>query len=91
MGGEDFEPDDPCDVLKLEEMKAKVCFVSDNVDKENSKMGERWGEERGKRRREREIERGKVLWVERRGRDARERGRERRGGGKFPGKTCCSG
>lgn len=40
MGGEDFEPDDPCDMLKLEAIKAKVCFVSEDVDKDNAKMGQ---------------------------------------------------
>lgn len=40
MGGEDFETDNPCDVLKLEELKAKVCFVSEDVDKDNARMGE---------------------------------------------------
>lgn len=40
MGGEDFETDNPCDVLRLEELKAKLCFVSENVDKDNAKMGE---------------------------------------------------
>eukprot|EP00752_Nemacystus_decipiens_P006185 g5581.t1 len=38
MGGEDFETDNPCDVLKLEELKANVCFVSEDVDKDNAKM-----------------------------------------------------
>jgi len=40
MGGEDFDLDNPCDILKLEELKAKVCFVSDDLDKDNAKMGE---------------------------------------------------
>ncbi|CAM9609491.1 unnamed protein product [Ectocarpus fasciculatus] len=38
MGGDDFEPDDPCDVIELEALKAKVCFVSEDVDKDNAKM-----------------------------------------------------
>ncbi|CAM9974102.1 unnamed protein product [Ectocarpus sp. 6 AP-2014] len=38
MGGDDFEPDDPCDVMELEALKAKVCFVSEDVDKDNAKM-----------------------------------------------------
>lgn len=45
MGGEDFDMDDPCDVLKLEMLKSKVCFVSENVDEDNARMGEtcrRW-------------------------------------------------
>ena len=50
MGGEDFETDNPCDVLKLEELKAKVCFVSEDIDKDNAKMGER-GPRRRKARR----------------------------------------
>lgn len=39
MGGEDFDMSDPCDVLKLEELKAKMCFVSEDIDRENNKMG----------------------------------------------------
>lgn len=39
-GGEDFEMDNPCDVLALEEVKAAMCFVSEDVDKDNAKMGE---------------------------------------------------
>ncbi|CAM9296192.1 unnamed protein product [Ectocarpus sp. 12 AP-2014] len=38
LGGDDFEPDDPCDVMALEALKAKVCFVSEDVDKDNAKM-----------------------------------------------------
>ncbi|CAM9761669.1 unnamed protein product [Pylaiella littoralis] len=38
MGGDDIEPEDPCDALKLEALKAKVCFVSEDVDKDNAKM-----------------------------------------------------
>lgn len=41
MGGDDFEPDDPCDVIELEALKAKVCFVSEDVDKDNAKMGKK--------------------------------------------------
>lgn len=40
IGGEDFETDNPCDVLKLEELKANMCFVSEDVDRDNAKMGE---------------------------------------------------
>eukprot|EP00903_Cladosiphon_okamuranus_P016371 g15098.t1 len=38
MGGDDFETDNPCDMLKLEELKAKMCFVSEDVDRDNAKM-----------------------------------------------------
>lgn len=41
MGGDDFEPNDPCDVMELEALKAKVCFVSEDVDKDNAKMGKK--------------------------------------------------
>lgn len=40
LGGEDFEPDDPCDALQLEALKANMCFVSENIDQDNAKMGE---------------------------------------------------
>lgn len=41
MEGEEFETDKPMDILKLEELKAEMCFVSENVDKDNARMGER--------------------------------------------------
>ena len=53
MGGDDFDMDDPCDALKLEMLKSKVCFVSENVDEDNARMGEgrRWQREGGRRER----------------------------------------
>lgn len=39
MGGKEFDADDARDVLKLEALKANMCFVSENVDKDNARMG----------------------------------------------------
>lgn len=39
MGGDDFDISNPCDALKLQELKARICYVSENIEKENAKMG----------------------------------------------------
>lgn len=41
MGGDEFDADDARDVLKLETLKANMCYVSENVDEDNARMGER--------------------------------------------------
>ena len=40
MGGEEFNMKNPCDILKLEALKAKTCYVSQDIGAENSKIGE---------------------------------------------------